>query len=543
MIATLRTQLATVAQKLDLSPPTIVLERPRQIEFGDLASNLPLICAKQARKAPLDLAHDIIACLDLDGAIFASVEAAKPGFLNFRFTPAYMHQLLQNILAAGPKFGSNNSGAGKRALVEFVSANPTGPLTVGHGRGAILGDTVCNILAWNGYTAEREYYYNNAGRQMRMLGQSLQARYLEELGQPAAFPEDGYQGEYIRDIARATIAAVGDQHIAETDLTLFTEIAEQAIFSEINSTLKAFGIEFKNYFNERTLYADGLIEKVVDKLRAADLMYDKEGASWLRGEQLGRPKDRVLIKSTGEPTYRLPDIAYHANKLDRGYDLVVDVFGADHKDTYPDVLAALKGLGYDTTPIKVLIHQFVTLTQHGQVVKMSTRQATFVTLDELLAELKLDVVRYFFLMRGMDSHLNFDLELARKTSDENPIYYLQYAHARMVNIARRAESFGYSFKPATADLTLLALPEEWMLMHLLWWFPEIITQVGKTLEPSTVASYLHELAAAYHSYYAVARVVTDDEPLSQARLVLTAAVRQALFNGLAILGLSAPDRM
>ncbi|MCK4579068.1 MAG: arginine--tRNA ligase [Candidatus Marinimicrobia bacterium] len=416
-------------------------------------------------------------------------------------------------------------------------------MTVGHGRGAILGDTAANILEWNGYQVEREYYYNDAGRQMRVLGESLRARYLEELGLEHTFPEGGYEGEYIREIAGDLVDTQADALKSEQDTAVFTVAAEQAIFKDINGTLEQLGVVFDNYFNERDLYDSGSLDKVIAALESKGLVYRKDDATWLKASELGREDDRVLIKNTGEPTYRLPDIAYHVNKLDRDFDLVVDFFGADHKETYPDVLAGLQGLGYNTDAVRVLIHQFVTLTQGGQQVKMSTRKATFITLDELMDEVGRDVVRYFFLMRGMDTHLNFDLDLAKKSSDENPVFYLQYAHARMVNIAVRAESFGYTFKLETAPLELLTLPEERELMHLLWWFPQVIRQTCQTLEPMTIANYLQEIATAYHRYYTVARVVTEDEPLSQARLALTAACRLTMANGLTLLGINAPERM
>ncbi|UCH62705.1 MAG: arginine--tRNA ligase [Fidelibacterota bacterium] len=543
MIPRLRTQLAKALEEMGIEPDYIQLDRPRQAGHGDLATNVPLVCARQAAKPPLAVAEELKARLSLDGRIITRVEVAAPGFLNFFLADDYLRQHLLTVLEQGKDYGKSTIGGGRRALVEFVSANPTGPLTVGHGRGAILGDTVSNILSWNGYQVDREYYYNDAGRQMRLLGESVQARYLELLGRDAGLPEGGYEGEYIRDIARTMVEKDGDALVDETDTAPFTTAAEEAIFQDINSVLDRLGVTFDNYFNEHSLYESGALDDVVSALEKKDLVYRKDGATWLKATALDRPEDRVLIKSSGEPTYRLPDIAYHADKLQRGYDLAVDIFGADHQDTYPDVLAGVQGLGYDTGNIRVLIHQFVTLVHGGQQVKMSTRKATFVTLEELIAEVGRDVVRYFFVMRGMDSHLQFDLDLARKTSDENPVYYLQYAHARMVNIGKRAEAFGYRLEPDSAPLQLLALPEARTLMHLLWWFPEVVQQVHRSLEPQTMANFLQELATAYHRYYTVARVVTDDRELSAARLVITEACRRTLANGLAILGITAPERM
>ncbi len=543
MIEQLRAGILAALEQLGLEPGPVQLDRPKDIRFGDLSTNAPLIYAKRIKQAPLELAQQLKELLALDPAVLAEAKVAPPGFLNFTLTDTYLQEYTGQIPASGGDYGRSNLGQGQRALVEFVSANPTGPLTVGHGRGAILGDTVSNILEWNGYQVEREYYYNDAGRQMRLLGESVRARYLEALGQAAPFPEEGYQGDYIREIANGLIERQQDSLAEETDAAPFTAAAETAIFEDINGALQNLGVIFTNYFNERQLYDSGALDTVIATLDEQGFIYHHDGATWLKATKLGRPDDRVLIKSSGEPTYRLPDIAYHADKLDRGYDLLVDIFGADHKATYPDVLAGLQGLGRSTEHIRVLIHQFVTFTRGGKQVKMSTRKAEYVTLDELIGEVGRDVVRYFFLMRSMDSHLNFDLDLARQQSDENPVYYLQYAHARMCNIAGRVESFGYTFTPDEAPLAQLALPEERKLMYLLWWFPQVVIQVHRSLEPMTLAYYLQEIATAFHHYYAHVRVLTDDEPLSQARLVLTAACRQTLANGLAILGITAPERM
>ncbi|MCH7496926.1 MAG: arginine--tRNA ligase [Candidatus Marinimicrobia bacterium] len=543
MIDQLRTQLAGALQQLDIEPDDMVLKRPKRAAHGDLASNAPLVYAKQAGRPPMQLAEALKERLTLDPKLIAKVDVAPPGFLNFTVADQFLRGQLLTALDQAGDYGKSGIGAGQRALVEFVSVNPTGPLTVGHGRGAILGDAVSNILAWNGYHVEREYYYNNAGRQMRLLGESVQARYRELLGLEASFPEDGYEGDYIREIAQALIAGNGVDQADADDSKPFTAAAERTIFEDIKSTLKQLGVTLDSYFNENRLYESGALENVLTKLREHQLAYEQDGATWLKATALGRADDRVLVKQTGEPTYRLPDIAYHAHKLDRGFDLIVDVFGADHQDTYPDVLAGLRGLGYDTTHIRVLIHQFVTLTQGGQTVKMSTRKATFVTLEELIQEVGPDVARYFFIMRTMDSHLQFDLQLARKSSDENPVYYLQYAHARMVNVAHHAAASGHVLDPGRAQLRLLTLPEERALMVTLWRFPEVVSQVLDSLEPQTVAAYLQELAADYHRYYAAGRVVTKDEALTAARLVLTAACRQTMANGLAILGVAAPDRL
>ncbi|MFC1619789.1 arginine--tRNA ligase [Candidatus Neomarinimicrobiota bacterium] len=543
MIEILRQSIISALAELDVQTDDVQLDRPKQAQHGHLATNAPLVFARQLKKSPLEIADALKERIQLDPSVVAGIESVPPGFLNFTLADDFLRKNLVAILRAGENYGRSESGRNKRALVEFVSANPTGPLTVGHGRGAILGDIVSNILSWNSYDVEREYYYNDAGRQMRLLGESVRARYLEALGSKPAFPEDGYEGEYIRDIADNLKVEQGDALKDQTDPRPFTEAAEKAIFDDINRTLESLGITFDQYFNERSLYESGSLEKTIAALDEKGLVFKKDGATWFKATALGRDEDRVLIKSTGEPTYRLPDIAYHKDKVERGHDLIVDIFGADHQDTYPDVLAGVQGLGYNTDHIKVLIHQFVTLTRGGQQVKMSTRKATFVTLDELISDVGRDVVRYFFIMRGMGTHLQFDLDLAKDTSDENPVYYLQYAHARMVNIRKRAEAFSYAIEPDSAPLELLGLPEERTVMLLLWWFQEAVRQAYQTLEPQTVATYLQELATAYHRLYTVARVVTEDAPLSTARLVLTEACRQTMANGLAILGISAPERM
>ncbi|MFP6751329.1 MAG: arginine--tRNA ligase, partial [Pirellulaceae bacterium] len=439
-------------------------------------------------------------------------------------------------------FGKSELGGGGKALVEFVSANPTGPLTVGHGRGAILGDVVSNILQWNGYEVEREYYYNNAGRQMKRLGQSVQARYLELLGNPVEFPEDGYEGEYIIDIARNLMEKRGNDLQNTDDLATVTHAAEKRIIQDIKSTLGNIGIKFDRYFNERSLYESGALETVLDELQKKDLIYKEDGATWFRVSAVGREQNRVLIKSTGEPTYRLPDIAYHRDKFDRGYDLMVDVLGADHMDAYPDVIAGVEQLGYNPDKVTVLIHQFVTLTRNGKPIKMSTRKAQYVTLDELIDEVGADVVRYFFLMRGMNSHLNFDMDLARDESDENPVYYLQYAHARLCNIIKHAESMGHRVNVKT-NLTPLTLQSEIQLIKNLMEFPTIVERAHGSLEPQSIANYLQELAGNFHRYYAKERVVSDDQEKTSARLVLVQALKIVLCNGLKIMGIHAPERM
>ncbi|MEX0602976.1 MAG: arginine--tRNA ligase, partial [Bacteroidota bacterium] len=397
----------------------VSFERPKIEAHGDCTTNVAMVLAKTAGKNPRALAQEIVKALNTDPSLVAAVEIAGPGFINFRMTPGFYTRGLAVILGEGERFGRSASGGGKKTQVEFVSANPTGPLSVGHGRQAAIGDTIANLLEWTGHEVTREYYYNNAGRQMRMLAESTFGRYRQLFDPSAPFPEDGYQGEYIRDIASALKSRHADSLLTMEEasaLAVCKDAAEQNLFEAIKQVLKRIGVEFDVFFNEDSLYTGGAIDEVVAAFREKGLAYDKEGAVWLKATELGLDQDRVIVKSTGEPTYRLPDIAYHREKFRRGFDLIVDIFGADHIATIPDVLAGVRALGYDTDRVKVVIHQFVTLMRDGQQVKMSKRSANFVTLDELMDEVGPDVVRFFFLMRANSSHLEFDLNLAKEQS-------------------------------------------------------------------------------------------------------------------------------
>ncbi len=532
--------LYNALKKLDVSVESIQLTPPKNPEFGDLSTNLALTLTKLLKKSPMVIAADIQQYLSVDTALISDITITPPGFINFRISPAYFQSLISQILKKGNQFGRGRTGENKTANVEFVSANPTGPLTVGHGRQAVLGDTVSGILEWHGYDVTREYYFNDAGRQMRMLGQSVEARYFQQLGQDISLPEDGYQGDYITAIAQNVLDTHGEN--LESGNPIFRKTAEDIIFGLIKSTLKNLGIIHDQFTNEKSFYESGAIDDTLQKLRDNNLIYEFEKATWFKTTALGKDQDRVLIKSTGEPTYRLPDMAYHRNKMGRNYDLVIDIFGADHIDTYPDVLSALDILGYDTEKVRVLIHQFVTLVRGGEKVKMSTRKGDYVTLDELTNEVGADVVRYFFIMRSMNSHLNFDLDLAKDHSDQNPVYYLHYAHARICNIIKHGESLGYKF---TKDYnpSLLSHSSEISLLKQMDVFPEVMELALNTLEPQTIANYLQELATHFHKFYTDCKVITNDVPTTQARLALISAVRIVLANGLQILGLSTPERM
>ena len=425
--------------------------------------------------------------------------------------------------------------------MEFVSANPTGPLTVGHGRNAVFGDTLSNLLEWVGYSVDREYYFNNAGRQMRVLGDSVRLRYLELQGQSIEFPQDYYQGEYIKDIAKSLLDEYGDKLLNEPAEGKFKDKAESEIFKDIKKSLGRLGIIHKVFFNENSLYEDGKISDILKAFEEKNLSYEKEGATWLKLTELGNEQDKVIVKSTGEPTYRLPDIAYHTEKFKRGYDLMIDIFGSDHNATYPDVLAGLKALGYDPGKVKVLIHQFVTIMEGGEVVKMSTRKANYITLDQLVDEVGPDVVRYFFNMRDISTHMNFDLAVAKKQSDENPVFYLQYAHARICSILKMIEK--EELKASTENLDLLVSNEEQQLLRKLHEFREEVLASAELFETHRICSYLEELAAAFHKFYTFRRILGTEKKLAEARVALAMATKIVLKNGLSILGVNAPERM
>ncbi|HEV8537898.1 MAG TPA: arginine--tRNA ligase [Bacteroidota bacterium] len=537
---------ARVASSLDslglagIASPSF--EQPRVAAHGDLTTNIAMSLAKRTARSPRQIAQQIVEKLEIDPTLVDRVEIAGPGFINFHFTDKFYHQQLGEILRQGKSFGKLDIGGGKKTQVEFVSANPTGPLTVGHGRGAVFGDTVARLLEWTNYDVTREYYFNNAGRQMRILGDSVRLRYLELLGEEVAFPEDYYQGEYIREIARHIMETHGDTKKNEPAEGLFKQRAEEEIFDDIKQTCKRLGVLFDVFYNENSLYETGKVKEVIEEFKQKGLAYEQDGAVWLRTSALGGEKDKVIVKSTGEPTYRLPDIAYHREKFRRGFNLIIDVLGADHIATYPDVLAGLKALGFETENVKVLIHQFVTIVQGDEVVKMSTRKANFITLDELMDEVGADVVRYFFLMRGINSHLNFDLKLAKEQSEENPVYYLQYAHARIASIIRNAESQGVN-PEETGNYSLLKNPEEIALLKNLTTFPDIVESCSETHEPHRLAEYLHVVAGCYHKFYHGHRVLGDDRSLTAARIALCLATKTVLANGFTILGITAPEKM
>ncbi len=519
------------------------VEIPKHEGQGDYSTNMALVLAGIEKRNPREIAAILAEMLQKETEYIDRVEIAGPGFVNIFVKLQRWQDVIAHVRSADATFGHSKTGNNRRVMVEFVSANPTGPLSIGHGRQAILGDSIARLLEVTGHDVFREYYYNDAGRQMRVLGESTKARYLELLGLESDFPEDGYQGEYIKDIAQELVDEAGDA-LKDHDHLPFKEKAEKLIFEDISSTLARMGITFDNYYNEHSLYEDGHIEDVVAELRGKGLVFEKDNATWFKTTEFGQEKDRVIIKSTGEPTYRLPDIAYHREKFRRNFDWLIDVFGADHIATVPDVLAGVSALGFDSSKVTVVLHQFVTLTKDGKQVKMSTRKATFVTVDELIDLVGVDVARFFFMMRKADSQLEFDIGLATKESQENPVYYVQYGHARLCSILRQAPEKGVelcSFDEI--DSALLQEPEELQLLKSMAAFPAMIENAALELSPHRVIFFLMELAGQFHSYYNKHKVITEQKEMSRARLCLVEALRIVLKNGLEFVGLSAPQKM
>jgi len=558
---------------------TIELSVPVNPDHGDLATNCALKLARYLRRSPRSIAEQVVELYtkhEHNSFYIDSVSTAGRGFINFKISHHYLFQELESCLCLDANFGRSDLGLGKTALVEFVSANPTGPLTVGHGRNAVLGDTLANLLEWIGYEVTREYYFNDAGRQMRVLSASVRSRYEEviaEQDQPFAsepraivhrhsyqtksiegadqtlvtvsdtFPDGGYLGDYITLIARRLAEKHGiDLLDTETD-EIFEQAAKSTIFSEIQWTLERLGISMNSYFNEKTLYETGAVSGTLRTLRDQDMIYEKDGATWFKTSDLGKQTDTVLVKQTGEPTYRLPDIAYHIDKMKRNYDALINIFGADHIDTYPDILRALNVLGFDVDRIRVIIYQFVTLTRDGQEVKMSTRKANFITLDELIDEVTSDVTRYFFVMRSAQKHLEFDMNLAREASDKNPVFYLQYAHARICSILRKASEIGLEVDPSIESLQRLIHESEIALIKEIIHFPETVSTCAQAYEPHRLATYLRGLAEAFTKFYHSCRILGEAREVAQSRMALAQATAITLRNGLSILGISTPTRM
>ncbi|MEI6089904.1 MAG: arginine--tRNA ligase [bacterium] len=522
----------------------IAFENSKNPEHGDYAFTGAMNLAKAMQKAPRKIAEEILAVIEYDSQYIEKLEIAGPGFINIKLAKSVFAQNLETILEDADNFGRSDKYIGKKVNVEYVSVNPTGLLHLGHGRNACIGDTVANLYSWLGADVTREYYFNNAGNQMNNLAKSIYARYMQKyINTDYTFPEDGYHGLYIIEIADELFKEEADKLKKgnEEDLLRCRKFGEKWCFEKITKTLERLHIKQDYFYNEDTLYSDGKIDNLIKELEKMDLVYESEGAKWLKLSQLGLESDRVIVKSTGEATYRLPDIAYHKEKFERGFDEIVDVFGADHIATVPDVIATLKALDYDTERINVLIHQFVTLTENGQQVKMSKRTGKSYTLDDLLDEVGEDVVRFFLLMRQISTHLEFDLDVARQQSDKNPVFYLQYAHARCWSVIEKSEiDINTILK---SDLTVLVADEEINMIKTLIRFPDIVLLACEKREPQIVAEYLRDAAAAFHIFYHECRVLGQEESIMKARILLTFAVKTVLKNGLAILGIKAPNKM
>ena len=527
------------------APPAIVLERPKQAKHGDYSTNAALQLAKALKRNPRDLAADLVTALPRS-PLLERAEVAGAGFVNLFVSDAARQSVVARVLDEGDRYGSSTRGGGEKVIVEFVSANPTGPLHVGHGRGAAVGDAIARLLAAQGFAVHREFYYNDAGAQIMNLALSVQARIREAQGLSASFPDDGYQGEYIREIARDYAAAhPGDR--AADDLDAIRRFAVAILRREQDADLAAFGIRFDHYYLESSLYDDGLADSTVQALVAAGKTYEHEGALWLKTTEYGDDKDRVMRKSDGSYTYFVPDIAYHVTKWQRGYTRAITELGADHGGSLSRVRAGLQalGVGIPSGYPDYVLHQMVLVMRGGEEVKLSKRAGSGVTLRELIDEVGRDAVRFFFLLRKSDSQLTFDIDLARSQSEENPVYYVQYAHARVCSVLDKA-GIAVAAAPQTlraADLSPLRSPYEQALLNRLADFPDELSAAARELAPHLVTFYLKELAAEFHSYYNAEQFLVDDVVLREARLALVVAVGQVIRNGLALLGVSAPVAM
>lgn len=528
--------------------PHIEVEVPANADHGDYASNIAMILASAAKQNPRNIARVIQENITDPESFIERTQIAGPGFLNFFINENIWRAALQNIEEKNENFGCTTVGTGKKVQVEFVSANPTGPLHIGHARGAVVGDVIANLLTASGYAVDKEYYINDAGNQMNNLGKSVLLRYRELLGEKIEFPETCYRGEYIRDIAADVIKKEGTAYLAadeEKTIACLTGIAGQSILKEIQDDLLDFGVTFDYYFSEKELYKNNGVASLLESLRRKNLVYSDGETLWFKTTDFGDEKDRVVIRKNGEPTYIAADIAYHQNKLSRGYGMLIDVWGADHHGYMARMWAGIQALGYKKEALKIILVQIVNLLRNGTPVAMSTRSGEFVTLREVLTEVGKDAARYNFLMRRSDSHLDFDLEIAKKQSNENPVFYVQYAHARICSIIRMAGKEHGIALPAFKDInaSILNEPEEMTIIKLMARYPEMIEGAVKSLEPHRVTFYLNELAGVFHSYYNRNKVISDNRELTAARLFLVKAIGIVLGNALKILGVHAPEKM
>lgn len=535
----------------DLPPPprplpAFEVEPPRDPRHGDYAANLALVLARTLGRPPREVGAAVLRHLDPPSDLLRGAEMAGPGFLNLSLAPGAVHRWLRRVLAEDRTFGGSAVGGGRRVLVEYVSANPTGPLHVGAGRNGAVGETVARLLSALGYRVSREYYVNDFGGQVEVLARSVEARYLELLGRPAEFPSDGYQGEYVLEIARRILEDDGGR-LADADpperLARIQERAVGMMLDEIRSTLDAFGITFDTWFSERTLHESGAVRRCLEEMRRRNLAYEQDGAFWFRSTLFGDDKDRVMVRNDGRPTYFAADVPYHLDKYARGFEHLLDVWGVDHVGDVARVRGALAALGQDPETLEILIHQHVRLRNEGEVVRMSKRRGEFVTLREVVEAVGRDAARFFFIMASPAVPMDFDFALARRQSSENPVYYVQYAHARISSILREAVRLGVPVPGPETDLAPLSAPEEWTLALRVISLPEVVHEAGMRREPQRLCAYARELAEAFHVFYGQRRVITEESALTAARLVLVDAARRVLRNTLDLMGVAAVERM
>ncbi|WLD93206.1 arginine--tRNA ligase [Alkalihalobacillus sp. AL-G] len=546
----LKTEIAEAVLKAGLASkeelPEVVLELPKNKEYGDYATNMAMQLARIAKKAPRQIAEELVASFDRSKASIEKIEIAGPGFINFYLDNHYLTELIPAIIQSGEEYGETNEGKGKKIQIEFVSANPTGSLHLGHARGAAVGDTLCNLLDKAGFDVSREYYINDAGNQIHNLALSIEARYFEQLGKEVQMPEDGYYGKDIIGFAKEIVDQDGDKYVElnqEERLRFFREFGLKKELEKIQKDLADFRVDFDEWYSETSLYTSGKIDQALELLNSKGVTYEKDGATWFKTTDFGDDKDRVLIKNDGTYTYLTPDIAYHFDKLQRGFETVINIWGADHHGYIPRMKAAFEALGYNREQLEIQIIQLVSLFQNGEKVKMSKRTGKAVTLRELMEEVGIDAMRYFFAMRSSDSHLDFDMDLAVSHSNENPVYYVQYAHARVCSMLRQGADKGYTYD-GQVDLSPIQSEKEYDLLKKLGEFPVAVTEAALTLSTHRMTNYLFELASTLHSFYNAERVLDDENPdQSNARYALMKAVQQTLQNGLKLIGVSAPKKM
>ncbi|MGM0860379.1 MAG: arginine--tRNA ligase [Bacillota bacterium] len=526
--------------------PNVILETPKDKTHGDYSTNMAMQLARIAKKAPRQIAEDIVASFDKGKASIEKLDIAGPGFINFYMDNQYLTKLIPSVLEAGEAYGETNIGNGERIQVEFVSANPTGDLHLGHARGAAVGDSLCNVLAKAGYDVSREYYINDAGNQINNLALSVEVRYFEALGLEKEMPEDGYRGEDIIAIGKRLAEEYGDRFVKEEESErqkFFREYGLKYELEKLRVDLENFRVPFNVWYSETSLYENGKIDKALEALRKQGHVYEEDGATWFRSTTFGDDKDRVLIKKDGTYTYLLPDIAYHKDKLDRGFDKLINVWGADHHGYIPRMKAAIEALGYQKGTLEVEIIQLVHLYKNGEKMKMSKRTGKAVTMRDLIEEVGLDAVRYFFAMRSADTHMDFDLDLALSTSNDNPVYYAQYAHARICSMLRQGEEQGLT-PAADLDFSAVNSEKEYDLLKTIGGFPEAVAEAAEKRIPHRVTNYIYDLASSLHSFYNAEKVIDpENEEKSRARLALMKATQITLNNALQLIGVSAPEKM